>query len=346
MSLSQPKPPDPYVQSQIQTQFNNANLVNNALVNDVQQQTPYGSQTYQYAPGPNGVPVITATQAYTPQSNTLLNQFQGTQGQLAPNARNLINTGTNAAQGLYAGFQGIGDLGNTLTGYGKTLANNISGGLTQPPNFLAQSSPLVQAQMDAYTNYMAPFYKMQNSNSDSMLQNQGIPQGSQAWNNAKMGLNLSQNQGAQSALMQFEPQAFNQAVTNYALPIQTMGGLASTGAGLTGQGAQGVQGLLGTGANLASFAQPPGLNTTFYQQPQSGNAQPANYQTASQQQFQNQQNQFQNTIGDLGGLLGNLTGTGGLLGPLTNSIGNGISGLFGGLGSQNALDYSARRAFG
>jgi hypothetical protein len=248
-------------------------MVNNALINDVQQGTPYGTLGYQYTETPSGIPEITASQTLSGPQQGLLNTYQGTQ-------QNLANTGNQLSQNIQGG------------GYGNV------------PNFLSQSSPQVQAQMAAYQGYMQPFYNMQTSNLNSMLQNQGIPQGSQAWNNAQMGLDTSMNQGAQSALMNFEPQAFNQAVANYQIPLQTASGLMSAGT-------------------------PASLNQSFYNTPQSGFSQPPNYQQAAQNQYQAQQNQFQNTMGDLGGVFGNLTGANGLLGPLVQGAGKGIAGLFG-----------------
>ena len=195
---------------------------------------------------------------------------------------------------------------------GNALSSNIgaSGQYNNVPNFLSQSSPQVQAQMAAYQGYMQPFYNMQTSNLNSMLQNQGIPQGSQAWNNAQMGLDTSMNQGAQSALMNFEPQAFNQAVANYQIPLQTASGLLNSGA-------------------------PASLNQSFYNTPQSGFSQPPNYQQAAQAQYQAQQNQFQNTVGGIEQLGSGLLGVAG--GPA--GIGAGIGGLFG-LGGNSAAQFN------
>ena len=76
MSLSQPTPPNPYTSSAIQQQFNGQQMVSNALINDVQQGTPYGTLGYQYTETPSGIPEITASQTLSGPQQGLLNTYQ------------------------------------------------------------------------------------------------------------------------------------------------------------------------------------------------------------------------------------------------------------------------------
>ena len=273
MSLSQPNAQEtnPAILAPIQQAFNEQAGVNQIGLNAINQVTPFGSLTYTGTPG-NG---MYATQELTPQLQTLLNQFQNTQGTIANTASNLAGT--------------FGNL------YG------------QPPDLLGMSSPQVQAQMAAFNSYMQPTYKNQLSNLQSQLQDQGITQGSAAWDNAMRGYYTSQDQANAAALMQFEPQAYAQAVQNYQLPMQTLAGLF---------------GMTSPSASISGVSQP------FVNTP-TASVQPPNYQGQAQNYYQNQQNQFQNTMGGLGTLASGL-GTG-LFGG-AGGLGGAIGGLFGGIG--------------
>lgn len=255
MSLSQPSPPDANATAQTQTMYNQAAAGQNQLLNEVNQNTPYGSLDYSASMSPLGIPITTASQNLSPQQQQLLDQYQGTQGQLGSEA--------------------------------SSLAGNTAGMYSSAPDFTSASSPLVQQQMAAFNSYMAPTYAMQQSNLNSQLQNQGIGQGSEAWTNAQRGQAQSQDQAAQSALMNFEPQAFNQAVQTYNQPLQTLAGLFGASA-------------------------PQGVQQPFVTTPQT-QMQPANYSGLTEQNYQQQNQIYGNTMSGLFGL-GSAAIKGGLFG--------------------------------
>lgn len=263
MSLSQPKAPDAGQTTGIQSQLNQNAAQEQQVLNEKNLHSFAGDTTYTN----DGV-----YQSLSPQIQQLLSQFQGTQGQI----------------------------GGTASKLASSIFSNPN--YTGTPDFTSASAPLVQSQMDAFNKYMAPTYAMQQSNLDAKLQDQGLPQGGAAWNNAQRGQALSQDQAAQAALMQFEPQAYQQAVQSYELPLQSLA--AMFGMTSPGSGTQGLQ-----------------LPFTQQYTPQV-NLQPANYMGAAQQQFQNQQNQFQNTMSGLGGV-------GSAVGGMFGLNSGGLGGLFG-----------------
>jgi hypothetical protein len=273
MSLSQPSKQEinPAITSPIQAAFNEQAGVNTIGLDAINQFTPFGSLTYTGTPG-NG---MSATQELTPRLQELISQFQGTQGTIANTAGNLA--------------------GNVGSLYGR------------PANFLAESSPLVKSQMAAFNEYMQPTYNNQRSNLESQLVEQGITQGSQAWDNAMRGYYTSQDQANAAALMQFEPQAYAQAVQSYQLPMQTLTGLF---------------GMTSPSASISGVSQP------FVNTP-TASVQPPNYQGQAQNYFNAGQQQFQNTTGGLGQVAGGL-GTGLFGGP--GGLGSAVGGLFGGIG--------------
>ncbi len=240
MSLSQPDPPDPYATAATQFGFNEQATKQALGLSQTNQATPFGSLTYS-TPGEVGG---TATQTLTPQQQLLLNQFQRTQNQSGNVAGKL--------------------LGNTSAMYANA------------PDFTSTSAPLVKSQMKAFQDYMAPIYKQQESNLNSKLQNQGIGQGSEAWTNAQRGQMTSEDQAALATLMQAEPQAFQQAVTTYQTPMQTIAGLF--------------------GASTPQGVQQPFVNT-----PQAS-LEPPNFQGLTEQNYQQQNDIFGKTMQGISGL--------------------------------------------
>ncbi len=275
MSFSQPTPPDPGISSAIQSNLNQNAAQATSDINRGNLSTPFGSNQYTRDGLTQSLSQPVANQVQ--QFQNLQDQYHQTQDQVARNAAFPL---TNSFGQLYS----------------------------QPADMLAMSSPLVQAQMQAFNNYQRPLWTQQESNLDSKLHNQGIGQGSTAWNNAQRGQMQSEDQAQAATLLQAEPAAFNQAMQNYALPMQTLSGLL----GITAPGAA------ATGTQLP-------FTTQYMPQTQIPSA---NYQGAAQNQFNAQQQQFQNTMSGLGTIGSGLVGAFGL--------GNGgLAGLFG-LGTSGA----------
>ena len=240
MSLGQPAAPNPLLTAEAQQGLNTQSAAEQAAINNVNQVTPYGSLTYsQTGTGPNGVPTYTATQTLSPQEQGLLNATLGTQQTIASDA--------------------------------GQLAQNLGPSLTNAPDL--SNDALVKQLQQWQTNYMTPYYNMQTSNLQSQLANQGITQGSQAWNNAMMQLQQTQNASQQNAMAGNEAQAYQQALSTYQAPIQTLGTL------------------LGEGS-------PASLNSSLTSTPQE-QIQPANYQSLAEQNYQNQNQQYGNTMSGL-----------------------------------------------
>ncbi len=205
---------------------------------------------------------------------------------LSPDVQKLVGQYQNAQEGAGGAASSLGGLFGSLYGQGA-------------PDFNAMSSPLVKSQMDNFQKFMEPTFNRQESNLAAKLHNQGISSegggsadGNDAYANAWRSQMGNENQANISALMQFEPQAFQQAIQSYGMPIQTLTSLL--GLAQPGAAAQGTQ-----------------LPFTQQYTPQV-NVQPANYIGAREQQFQQQQNQYQNFVSGLG------------------TIGSGVAGLFGG----------------
>ncbi len=234
MSLSQPDAPDPWATAASQSMFNKDNAQFQQSLNQTGQVTPYGTLLYDN-PGQVGA---VATQTLNPTQQTLFNKYQKSQNQAGSAALNLIDNAT----GMY----------------------------TSPPDFTSASSPLVKSQMQAFQDYMAPIFKQQESNLDSKLQNQGLAEGGKAWENAQRGQMTAEDQAAANALMQFEPQAYQQAVQTYNQPLQTFAGLFGA-------------------------ATPQGTQQPFVSTPQT-QSQPPNYEGAVQNQYNAQMQQYGNTM--------------------------------------------------
>lgn len=213
MSLSQPKPPDAGLTSQIQSGYNTGAAGTQQQYNEINQQTPFSSLTYSGAPGSQ-----TATQTLTPEVQALLSQYQGTQGQLG-----------GIASGLASGIPG--------------MFASLNSSVSNAPNL--DPSALTNKVMGWGQSYLQPIFDQQKSNLDSQLASQGITQGSTAYDNAQNLQSRNTNDAYTNLEMQAEPQAFSQAVQSYQLPIQSE--LSALGAELPG-----MAGLFGASAPQTS----------------------------------------------------------------------------------------------
>jgi hypothetical protein len=213
MSMSSPDVPtvpNPQVTANQQQQLNQQTLQELQGVNQVNQVTPTGSLTYaQTGVGANGVPTYTATQTLSPQEQALLNTMQGTQTTAGTQAGKLLSNANYGAAGTNPS-QAIGDAtsGNT------------------------------KALLQQETSYLNPQFTQQTNQLDTQLRSQGIFPGSPAYTQQMQNLQLNQNQAITGFLAAAEPQAYQQAVSSYELPLsmasQELGLAAPSGVGLTG----------------------------------------------------------------------------------------------------------------
>lgn len=267
MSFSQPNSPDPLATSNQQLSFNEQAAAAQNKNNSYNQSTPYGSLSY--TPDQNSPSGYSINTSLSPAQQAILNNLQS-----------------------YQTTQG-----NTA----NALASNVAGMYSQGPN-IDPSSTTKQLQ-SWQQQYVQPLFNQQQSNLDAKLQNQGLTPGSEAFNNAQNLLARNQGDVTNQFFAQDEPLAFNQAVQQYQLPLQTL------------------QGLFGqTQPTAPSFQGAPNAQIA-----------PPNYAGAAQSNFTNKQGQFQNTISDLGQLAGSASnlasGIGSFSGGWTN--GNGLSGALG-----------------
>ena len=160
----------------------------------VNQNTDFGNLSYnQTGTGPGGVPLYTAT-------NTLAAPLQNILSALRGGATNQV------AQGGY-------DQGSAADKIGD-MTHGITGDI-----------------MGQYKGYLDPFFTTSTQQLDTQLRNQGLmpsassnPADPSTWGPYERAMNqLQQNQGQQvnSLLASVEPQAYNQATSQYLAPLTT-----------------------------------------------------------------------------------------------------------------------------
>lgn len=257
--FSPPSAPNPVQSSNQQLDYNQQAATQQQQTNMINQQTPFGSLNY--TADPNAPGGYSANLSLTAAQQQLLSEQQGTR--------------------------------SALGGAGQNLAQNVAGMYSQAPNI--DPSQLTNQMMGWGQQYMQPIFNQQQSNLNAQLQNQGITPGSEAWNNAQNLQSRNVNNAYSNLFMQAEPQAFQQAVTQYQLP---------------GQEAMSLMG--------ASAPQQPNLVST----PTAQVGAP-NYQQAAQNQYAAQQQQYQNLMGGLGQAAGIIAA------PFTGGLSM-IPGMFGG----------------
>lgn len=247
MSLSAPTPPDPTTTANAQQGYNVGAATSQQELNMINQSNPYGSLTYnQTGTNPDGTPIYSANQQLSSAQQGLLNTQQTNQGQ--------AGGATSSA---------IGQLGSQLA----------SG-----PNL--DPSAVTNQLLGWQQNYMQPYFSQQQSNLNSQLQNQGIGQGSEAYQNAQKALGNTQGSTIENAMASDEGQAYNQALSSYTQPLA-----AETSA-------------LGT---LGGYSAPASLTSNLTSTPTSS-VQPANYAGLAEQNYQSQNQNYDATLGGLFGI--------------------------------------------
>lgn len=238
MSFSQPKPPNPYTTSDSQAIYNQQAATAQNKTNSYNQNTPYGSLSYTADPNsPSGYDINTSL---TPQQQQLLNTQQGTQA--------------------------------TVGGAGEALAGNEAANWANGPNL--DPSTMTNTTLAMENKYLQPWFKQQNDNMTAQLQNEGFAPGTEAYTNAMRGLTEGQQGTIANTFAQIEPQAFQQAVTSYQLPLQAE-------------------------QQLMGMSSPTG--PTFQQTP-TAQIQPPNFSNLAEQNYQNQMQQYGSMMSGLSGI--------------------------------------------
>lgn len=206
MKPSAPAAPDPTATIAAQSAANSQSAQQTAELNRINQVTPYGSSTYStdgtYSDG---------TPQYT-QTTTL-----------SPSQQNLFNMGQQGEQTL--GQTALGALGNVQSQYATPF---------DPSNFGASVKQAQDAAYNAQTQYLDPQFEQGQKSLDNSLINQGITQGSEAYNNAEGNYGRQKQaayQSAQNAAVgagnQEQSTLYGQALTNYNQPLNTYNALAT-----------------------------------------------------------------------------------------------------------------------
>ncbi|MGN6124693.1 MAG: hypothetical protein ACTHOJ_17250, partial [Sphingomonas oligoaromativorans] len=230
--------PDPYQTAAAQTQSNEQTAAYNAALNRTSQYTPYGNSIYkQTGVDSTGAPTWSNTITLTPEAQKQLDN------QLAQNDQ-LSSIGFGLAD------QAQNSLANPITSanvpalqYGANAGQIQTGldtsGVPALPNsgdFAAAQKQAQDAAYNAAKGYLDPQYQNAQSDLDSKLANQGIVQGSDAYNRA------------QTELGNQRTQAYNQAMDS---AIQTGNAEQNT---LFGQGVAANQAGMSNAEAAGSFA--------------------------------------------------------------------------------------------
>lgn len=278
---SAPQAPDPsYVSSQ-QTQSNQNTAIANAWLNNVDQDTPYGSLTYtqnggQFDNAGNWIPRFKATQT------------------LSPDQQKLYDTQTRVTQGAY-------DLADQYTG-------RIADATSQPFNYEGLPAAPVynedyrKQQLQAIQDRAAPSMERDRAALEQRLANQGISYGSDAWKAAQDDYGRSVNDFRLGA----DVQAGNAAAQQYGLEGSTRDRAIAERTNLRTQPINEVAALLGTGDGVRDPSFVPTNNYQIAPTDVSGNYWNAYQGQVAQQQMAQQQNNAM--LGGLFGLAGSLGG--------------------------------------
>lgn len=262
MGKDTPTPPDPTVTAQAQGAENKSTAIANANLNRVDTNTPYGSLTYANA-GTNsdGTPKTTANVT------------------LSPDEQRLLDTGN--ANKI--------SLANTASG----MLGQIDSQYKQPADFNSTIAPEVKQAQDAAYNtsarYLDPQFSRAEDEQRTRLANQGVVQGSDAYNKATDQLSEQKEQAYGTARNQAITQGnqeqnnlFSQMFSLRELPLNEFSALTT-----------------GSQVQNPSFPSVPGT-----QQATTDIAGITNQGYQNQLAQSNQQNQLWNNLFSLGGDLG------------------------------------------
>ena len=275
-----PDTPDPNALAAAQTKLTQ-NAQQSGLIN---QENQYGGQSYTRTVDPTtGNPTYTLRSSLSAPQQTLLNNLQSYQTQAGSDANSMLNS----ASDRY-----------------KTA-----------PDFSASASGLTGQMMKKYSDYLNPQFDYQTKQLDTQLRNQGLSPGSDAYKQQMMNMSDNQNRSMSGFLAQIEPQAYQQAVSNYTMPIDIS-------------------------QKLQGSAMPANLNSTFSNT--NGSIAPSNLGNAYGVANQTAQTNAGINQGNNSGLASIIGGGAGLLmgGPAGMgagaSLGGGLANLFGGWGNSNS----------
>ena len=239
MSKGSPSAPDPNTTAAAQTNSNVNSAIAQTALNNVNTYSPYGSSVYNQTGSTNidgyNVPQYTQNIQLNPQQQATLTAQEALQGGITGGAEtSLAGKINNQAAGNYG-------LGQYTTGLQNNAAQGplqhsinqgqaIQGQVGMPAGSQQAINDAQNAAYNQQEAYLAPQQQQQQSQLDSSLADQGITQGSTAYNNAESQQarnSTFSNQQAQDAAIQAGQQEQN---TLYGQSLQS-GEFANTAAG-------------------------------------------------------------------------------------------------------------------
>lgn len=190
-SASAPTPPDPTATAAAQTASNEQTAGYQQSMNLIDQTTPLGSLTYtNTGTDPvTGAPKYSSNVALSPAGQNEFNLQQETGTALD----NLALSGAGQVQSAMAQPQSYAGL-PTLPGYDASKLNADAPTANQADYTQAQ-----KALMDQFTMSLDPQWQQQQKQVEDQLSQQGISQGSDAWNTALNNFQLQKTQAYQTA---------------------------------------------------------------------------------------------------------------------------------------------------
>lgn len=264
---SAPPPPDPNVVSSAQTQSNRETALYNTGLNNVNQNTPLGSISYNINPNTQAPP------SYNGMSTAPVNFSGGVPGGGDPGSYFETTTkdpssgyyGVLDSNGKFVGWNGAGptesgtnqtpgsssgvpivtsnvtlnpDVQHALTSSLQTKAGladttqaylgRVNEGLTRPPP--VADAAFRQKQVDNLTAMQAPFVQRQQQQLRAELAAKGVTEGSPAWHNAMMDESQGLNNQQQQNIANAtgqEQAQFGMDTAAYTLPLNELSALQS-----------------------------------------------------------------------------------------------------------------------
>lgn len=184
-SPSVPSTPSATDISGAQGQSNAESAIASALLDNVNQVTPYGSTTFNQ----------TATTPINMPNGTTVNIPQFTeQTSLNPGAQQLYNTQLGTSNQLASTASGIA---NGLNLQPLNLNSNSNSIIQAGPNLIDQAS--ANAAYNQASSFLDPQWNTQQTQLQDQLNSQGIPVGSDAYDNAMTNFNNSKTQAYNAA---------------------------------------------------------------------------------------------------------------------------------------------------
>lgn len=272
MGKSRPKAPDPFATAQAQTAMNRDTAITQQELNMVNQNGPWGSVNYnQSGTTAAGNPIWNQTTSLSPSQQGIFDASQGAQKNMAE-----------LAQSQSAQLQ-------------ETLGN--------PFSFNNQDA--ADWAYDLGASRLDPRMAQQQEALQTRLANQGVAPGSRAWESSMNQQGQNENDAYNQLMLNGRSQAFNEALTTYNQPLNSLSALLS-----------------------GSQVQAPGQ--TMGATPQTGVA-GVDYTGLVNQKYQSDMQNYQSGLGGLFGSAGSLLGAAGQAGG------------FGALFSDERLKQDVRR---